>query len=212
MSEKWCWLPDWAADLELWEDDLIAVDSSADHTFVPYEKMAGCLDHVYDLSGMKDASTVVGWGLGALVLMNNVSQRPKNQKWILLSPFADFCSEDGNWTEQNLQFMAHQTLSTVQPSLNAFMELYENEFGEWQDDWLKKAEKMSPQALCDGLSYLAKNRIEQSIPVDAETKVLYGRLDEAIKPEMTLSLKEFMPGAEFKERPKAGHWPPMLLL
>lgn len=212
MSEKWYWLPDWAADLGMWEDDLVAVDSSADHVFVPYEKMAECLDHIYDLSGIKEASTVVGWGLGALALMCNAADRPKNQKWILLSPFADFCSEEGNWDEQNLQFMARRTLTTVEPSLNAFMELYENEFGEWQDDWLKNAEKMKPQALCDGLSYLAKNRIEQCIPVTGETKVLYGRLDEAIKPEMTLSLKPLLPGAEFKERPKAGHWPPMLLL
>lgn len=212
MNETWFWLPDWAADLSLWEDDLLAVDSSADHTFVPYEKMASYLDHIYDLPGLKDASTVVGWGLGALVLLNNSSKRPKNQKWVLLSPFADFCAEEGSWTEENLLFMARQTLNSVEPSLNAFMELYENEFGEWQDDWLKKAEKMSPQALCDGLSYLAKNRVETNVPIDAETKILYGRLDEAIKPEMTLALKPFVAGAEFRERPKAGHWPPMLML
>lgn len=212
MSEKWFWLPDWAADMSLWEDDLVAVDSSADHTFVPYEKMAGCLDHIYDLPGLSACSTVVGWGLGALVLLTNADKRPKNQKWVLLSPFADFCAEEGSWTEQNLLFMARRTLSTKEPSLNAFMELFENEFGEWQDDWLKGAEKMDSQALCDGLSFLATNRIEKSIPVGAETKVLYGRLDEAIKPEMTLSLKPYLQGAEFKERPKAGHWPPMLML
>ena len=71
---------------------------------------------------------------------------------------------------------------------------------------------MNPQALCDGLNFLAKTRIEQSVPVTGETKILYGRQDGAIKPEMTLALKPFVPGAEFKERPKAGHWPPMLLL
>jgi hypothetical protein len=37
-------------------------------------------------------------------------------------------------------------------------------------------------------------------------------MDQAIPPAQTLKLKEFLPGAEFKERPKAGHWPPMLLL
>jgi hypothetical protein len=36
-------------------------------------------------------------------------------------------------------------------------------------------------------------------------------LDKAILPAMTLALKDFLPQAEFKERPKAGHWPPMLL-
>lgn len=212
MSEKWFWLPDWAGDLSLWEDDLSMVDSSADHTFVPYEKMTPFLEHPYDLPGLAKCSTAVGWGLGALVLLKNADKRPKGQKWILLSPFTDFCSDDGSWTEQNLLFMAHRTLTTKEPSLNAFMELYENEFGDWREDWLKSAEKMNAQSLCDGLSYLARNRIESEVPVEAETKVLYGRLDEAIKPEMTLSLKPFLQGAEFRERPKAGHWPPMLLL
>ncbi len=212
MSEKWYWLPDWAADLSLWEDDLMTVESSADHRFVPYEEMAARLDHIYDLPGLSQASTIVGWGLGALVLLKNVANRPKDQKWILLSPFSDFCAEEGYWTEENLLFMARQTLTTKDPSLNAFMELYENEFGEWQDDWRKAAEKMNSQSLCDGLSFLAKNRIERALPVEGETRVLYGRLDEAVKPEMTLSLKPYLAGVEFKERPKAGHWPPMLLL
>lgn len=212
MSEKWYWLPDWAADLSLWEDDLMTVESSADHTFVPYEEMAARLDNIYDLPGLSQASTIVGWGLGALVLMKNVEKRPKDQKWILLSPFSDYCAEEGSWTEENLLFMARQTLTTKEPSLNAFMELYENEFGEWQDDWRKMAEKMNPQALCDGLSFLAKNKVERAIPVEGETRVLYGRLDESVKPEMTLSLKPYLAGVEFRERPKAGHWPPMLLL
>jgi hypothetical protein len=32
-----------------------------------------------------------------------------------------------------------------------------------------------------------------------------------VTPAMTLRLKEFLPKATFKERPKSGHWPPMML-
>lgn len=212
MAEKWFWLPDWASDLSLWEDDLVEAEPSADHTFVPYGEMACSLEQIYKIDGLLDADTVVGWGLGALALLKNVSSRPQNQKWILMSPFADFCGEDGYWTEQNLLFMARQTQTSAEPSIKAFMELFVDEFGEWQDDWAKCAKKMPAKALSDGLAYLAKNRIEEEITGCENIKILYGRLNQTIKPSMTLALKEFMPKAEFKERPKAGHWPPMLIL
>ena len=39
MSEKWFWLSDWAADMEIWEDDLVEASPEADHTFISYEKI-----------------------------------------------------------------------------------------------------------------------------------------------------------------------------
>ena len=87
----------------------------------------------------------------------------------------------------------------------------EDELGEWQDDWLKKAKSMDPASLRLGLDYMAKNRIDSPVKTDGDIRVLFGRLDKAILPAMTLALKDFLPQAEFKERPKAGHWPPMLL-
>jgi pimeloyl-ACP methyl ester carboxylesterase len=54
--------------------------------------------------------------------------------------------------------------------------------------------------------------VESEVPQSEDIQVLYGRLDTAVSPEWTLKLKAFLPKAEFKERPKAGHWPPMLLL
>ena len=210
MDGKWIWLPDFASDLGLWEDDLVSVSPAADHVFVSYEDMANFLSYIYELPDMKEAATVVGWGLGAFVLLKNAKARPKGQSWILLAPFADYCSEESEWTTENLSFIAHQTLTAVDATVNAFYELLENELGEWQEDWLKSAKKMKPESLRVGLEYMARNRIES--PVDGnDIHVLYGRMDQAIPPAMTLSLKEFLPGAEFKERPKAGHWPPMLL-
>ncbi|MCF0224025.1 MAG: alpha/beta fold hydrolase [Fibrobacter sp.] len=212
MKETWFWLPDWASDMRLWEDELVDVSPDADHTFVSYEEMVRHADDIFAMDGIAQASTVVGWGMGALVLMKNAAKRPKDQAWLLLAPFANFCSDESNWSEQNLHFIANQTLSTVEPSLNAFMELYEEENGEWVEDWAKAAGKMNPKALGDGLRYLAQNRIDQKIPENAATRVFYGRMDQAVKPEMTLGLQPLLPGAVFKERPKAGHWPPMLLV
>ena len=212
MSEKWIWLPDWASDLTLWEDDLTEVDSSAHHVFVPYEKMVKSLDSLYKINGMSSSSTVVGWGMGAFALLMNAANRPEGQKWILLSPFADFCDDSGDWTEQNLTFMARQIRTTVEPALKSFEEQFNEEFGEWQDDWRRAASKMDPELLAEGITYLAQNKLSKPLENSDDIQVLYGRMDQAIPPAQTLKLKEFLPKASFKERPKAGHWPPMLLL
>jgi len=212
MSEKWLWLPDWASDLSLWEDDLVNVDPSADHVFVPYEKMVQNAGDVYKIAGLKSAETVVGWGMGALVLMKNIANKPVDQKWIFLSPFADFCDEDGVWIEQNLIFMARQMKTTTAPGISSFEEQLTEEFGEWQDDWRRAADKMDAAALAAGIEYLAANRIEEVLDGSENIQVLYGRMDQAIPPKQTLKLKEFLPKASFKERPKAGHWPPLILL
>lgn len=212
MSEKWIWLPDWASDLALWEDDLTDVEPAASHSFVSYEKMAQNLNDVYKIAGMNAAATVVGWGMGAFVLLKNAAKRPKNQKWILLSPFADFCDDEGDWTEQNLVFMARQMRSTVDPALNSFEEQFAEEFGDWQDDWRDRAAKMDAGLLAEGITYLAQNKLEQPLADSEGIQVVYGRMDKSIPPAQTLKLKEFLPNATFRERPKAGHWPPMLLL
>lgn len=212
MKEKWIWLPDFASDMGLWEDDLAVISPDADHLFVSYEKMVSCLDNLYKNSDIASATTVVGWGLGAFALLKNAPNRTAGQHWILLSPFADYCSEESEWTTENLSFIAHQSLTATEATINAFYELLEDELGEWQDDWLKYAKRVKPDALRIGLEYLAKNRVDSSIDTEkGEVQVLYGRMDRTILPSMTTALAEFLPGAEFRERPKAGHWPPMLL-
>ncbi len=212
MEEKWIWLPDFASDMGIWEDDLAVISPEADHLFVPYEKMVSFLDRPYDESNMVSATTAVGWGLGAFVLLKNAAKRPRGQRLILLSPFADYCSEYSEWTVENLSFIAHQTLTASDATVNAFYELLGDEPGEWQEDWLKCARRTKPDALRQGLEYMAKNRIDSSVDVgEGDIRVLYGRMDRAIPPSMTTALADFMPGVEFRERPKAGHWPPMLL-
>lgn len=212
MSEKWIWLPDWASDLSLWEDDLVVADASANHNFISYEKMAQSFENVYDISGLSSATTVVGWGLGALALLKSVSHRPKGQKWILLSAFADFCDDSSAWTKQNLTFMAKQMLTTTEPGLNSFEELLSEEFGEWQDEWRKAANKMKAPLLSDGINYMVSNKLSNVIENGEDIQVLYGRMDRAVPPAQTLKLKSYLPAATFRERPKAGHWPPMLIL
>lgn len=212
MDEVWFWLPDWASDMKVWEDDLMNVAPSADHVFVSYEKMAAVLDNVYLIPGLSKATTVVGWGLGALALMKSASSYVAGQKWILLSPYADFCDECGEWTQKNLCFMAKQTLTNSEPSLNTFAEEYEKECGDWQDDWMKAAKKMDKEKLSKGLKFLAETQVSEPLSNSSEIQVLYGRQNACVPPAQTVKLKSMLPAASFRERPKAGHWPPLLLM
>lgn len=211
MSDKWIWLPDWASDLSLWEDDLTDADASASHVFTPYEEMADHLDDAYAIDGLSEADTVVGWGLGALLLMLGESKRPKSQKWILLSPFADFCDTDGPWNSENLLFKAREMSRSRDIALNAFKEQFGEEYSDWPDEWMDAAKKMDAEPLARGLRFLTQKRIDSPLKNSDGIQVLYGRMDQDVTPAMTLKLKEFLPGATFKERPKSGHWPPMML-
>jgi hypothetical protein len=47
--------------------------------------------------------------------------------------------------------MAHQLLTTTEPTLKSFMELFEEDFGDWQDDWFDNAKKYGAEALAKGL-------------------------------------------------------------
>ena len=211
MSEKWIWLPDWASDLSLWEDDLTDADASAKHSFIPYEKMAPHLDDVYAIDGLSKANTVVGWGLGAFALLLGASKRPQNQKWILLSPFANFCDEEGPWNSENLLFKAREMHTSLDVGLKAFKEQFDDEFSDWPEEWLDAARKMDATLLADGLKFLAAKKIENVIEDSDNIQVLFGRMDQDVTPAMTLRLKELLPKTSFKERPKSGHWPPMML-
>ena len=89
MNEKWTWLPDFASDMGIWEDDLVGIAPDADHAFVAYENMVSVLDNIYELPEMAGASSLVVWGLGAVVLWINATSRSEQQNWIMRSTWID---------------------------------------------------------------------------------------------------------------------------
>ena len=112
MSEKWIWLPDWASNLGIWEDDLMDVAPSANHIYVQYSQLAEFLEHPMDIPELKKSSTVVAWGLGALSLLCSGAGPQKGQKWILLSPYADFCDEIGVFSDE-IGMLSNGNISTL---------------------------------------------------------------------------------------------------
>lgn len=213
MSEKWFWLSDWAANMQIWEDDLVEVCPEADHTFIAFEQMMKQPKNLYtSIAGLKNADCIVAWGLGSLCLMLSAEDRPKGQKWILLAPVVDFCDEEGGWTKRNVEMLARQVVKATKPTLESFLELM-GPCGELiQEDWIETAMKMKPEILAQGLDFLCQNKIEEPIENNGETLVYFGREDQMILPALAKKAKPILPSATFQERPKSGHWPHTLIL
>jgi len=213
MSEKWFWLSDWAANLEIWEDDLVEASSESNHTFISFEQLMKQPKNLYtSIAGLKNADCVVAWGLGSLCLMLSAKDRPANQKWILLAPVFDFCDEDGGWTKRNVEMLARQVTKAIKPTLESYLELMGPCDEQIQEEWMEKALKMNPQTLALGLDFLCQNKIDEPLENKGETMVYYGREDQIILPVLAKKAASVIPSAKFQERPKSGHWPHTLIL
>lgn len=213
MSEKWIWLSDWAADLEIWEDDLVEASPEADHTFVSYEKLMKQPKNLYtSIAGLKKADCVVAWGLGSLCLMLSAADRPQGQKWILIAPVVDFCHEAGGWSKRNLEMLARQTIKVIKPTLESFLELMGPCDELIQEQWVETASKMDAETLALGLNFFCQNKVEVPLEDKGETTVYYGREDQIVLPTLAKIAMPILPFAKFQERPKSGHWPHTLIL
>ena len=213
MSEKWFWLSDWAANLEIWEDDLVEASSESNHTFISFEQLMKQPKNLYtSIAGLKNADCVVAWGLGSLCFMLSAKDRPAKQKWILLAPVFDFCDEDGGWTKRNVEMLARQVTKANKPTLEIFLELLGPCDEQIQEQWMEKALKMNPETLALGLDFLCQNKIDEPLENKGETIVYYGREDQIILPVLAKKASSVIPSAKFQERPKSGHWPHTLIL
>ena len=65
MNEKWTWLPDFASDMGIWEDDLVGIAPDAEHVFVAYENMVSVLDDIY-VNELTNQKRNAYWGLNDL--------------------------------------------------------------------------------------------------------------------------------------------------
>src|SRR5574344_1511518 len=213
MFVIWFWLSYWAANMEIWEDDLVEASSESDHTFISFEQLMKQPKNLYtSIAGLKNADCVVAWGLGSLCLMLSAKDRPAKQKWILLAPVFDFCDEDGGWTKRNVEMLARQVTKAIKPTLESFLELMGPCDEQIQEQWMEKALKMNPETLALGLDFLCQNKIDEPLENKGETIVYYGREDQIILPVLAKKASAVIPSAKFQERPKSGHWPHTLIL
>ncbi|MBP5247059.1 MAG: hypothetical protein J6Z31_04305 [Fibrobacter sp.] len=202
---NWTWLSGLASDLSVWEDELSLADLESEHTFISYAEEIPVLQDLYSLSTVQNADVLVGMDFSALVMLQNLSKRPRGQRWILLAPILNFCSGEDGWPEKQVLLMAKEVQKMPKVALQGILDLFGPADESNQDLWMETALKMKPEVIAEGFEYLAKAKVEEPLSVP-NCEVHFGKDDEWITASTVEQAKELLKESTVTVRPKAGHW------
>lgn len=202
---KWTWLSGLASDLNAWEDDLSLVDSDAEHTFVSYADVIASVGNIFALPVVAKADVLVGMDFSALVMLKNLSKRPKGQRWVMLAPILDFCHGEDAWPQKQVLLMAREVKKMPKNALQDLLELFGPADEFHQELWMETALKMGADKIAAGFEYLATEKIEEPVDVP-RCEVRFGKEDAWITAPAVDAAKKLLNGANVLTRPKAGHW------
>jgi hypothetical protein len=212
MAAQWIWLSGFATNLGVWEDDLIEIESDADHTFISYTQVIENPNDLYtSIAGLLKADVVVASDVAALALIQSLEKRPQGQKWILLAPIVNFCEGEDGWPKNQVLLMAKAMQKNTKAALAEFEELLGPCDESIQEEWLDSALHMPPASLAKGLDFLANTVTEDPIRLE-NTEVIFGREDLLVTPQFAKYVTTMLPGTRVQERLKSGHWVHTLLL
>ncbi len=178
------WISGWASDISIWEDEIYECFSNFSHRFVDYWDLISSEDFVVPKSGI-----VVGWSMGTLVLLKNLHKKPKEQRWILVCPIADFCA---CWPRAIVRAT----------TLTSFSDLMADVPKEEMERWLENASRYSPEQLTAGLNYLIQKKADLTEPAVAELELFFGEKDKVVP----LAQKDLFSSGKVCEN--LGHWLP----
>ncbi|MDR1812435.1 MAG: hypothetical protein LBQ87_06395 [Candidatus Fibromonas sp.] len=181
------WVSGWASDISIWEDEIYKRFPDFSHRFVDYWDLISADSD--EIPGIGRAGIVVGWSMGTLALLRNLSQKPKEQRWILVCPIADFCA---CWPRAAVR-------ATTPKS---FSDLMDDVPKEEREKWLENAMRYSPEQLTAGLNYLIQKKADLSAANINELEFLFGAKDKIVP----LAQKELFPSGKVYEN--LGHWLP----
>jgi pimeloyl-ACP methyl ester carboxylesterase len=203
------WVAGWASDVSIWSDEIYERFSNFSHRFIDYSDLISSEEFVVPTSEI-----VVGWSMGTLVLLRNLHKKPKEQKWILVCPIADFCAP-GCWSHTAVKALrlgiqvARGYLPRVAANaagLTSFSVLFGDSVQkEKKDKWLENAQRYSPEQLIAGLDYLMQKKADLTVPCQ-NVELLFGKQDRVVP----LAQKELF--GEFEGQihvfENLGHWLP----
>ena len=181
------WVSGWASDISIWEDEIYERFPDFSHRFVDYWDLISADSD--EIPGIGRAGIVVGWSMGTLALLRNLSQKPKEQRWILVCPIADFCA---CWPRAAVRAT----------TLTSFSDLMDDVPKEEKEKWLENAMRYSPEQLTAGLNYLIQKKADLSAANINELEFLFGAKDKIVP----LAQKELFPSGKVYEN--LGHWLP----
>ena len=205
------WISGWASDISIWEDEIYERFPNFSHCFTDYgDLIAGDdPDDFWDKNPrVAEDGIVIGWSMGSLALLRNLHKKPKEQKWILICPIADFCTE-GCWSRAAVRATRQGILENTEQTLVSFAALMGAQKEE-QKKWVENAMRYSTKQLVKGLDYLVQKKMDFSDFKDAEQlELIFGEQDKVVSPaqkELFTSLNKKELRIEIHEN--LGHWLP----
>jgi pimeloyl-ACP methyl ester carboxylesterase len=197
----------WASDVSVWEDEIYERFPNFSHRFVDYFDLLPNPDDFWDRNPrVGEAGLVVGWSMGTLALLRNLSKKPEGQKWILLCPIADFCA-DGCWQRSAVRATRQGILENTEQTLASFSNLMgENISKPEREKWVENAMRYSPKQLAMGLDYLMEERAFVgaycNTPLQTPIRFIFGERDRIVP----LAQKKLFKGQSVKVCEGLGHW------
>ncbi len=196
------WISGWASDISIWEDEIRERFPDYTHRFVGYSDLISSEEFVVPKSEI-----VIGWSMGTLALLRNLHKKPKEQKWILVCPIADFCAA-GCWPRVVMKIATNCWPQAVVRAMTP--KIFSALMGKIpkieKEKWLENAMRYSPKQLALGLDYLVQKKADLTVPCQ-NVSLLFGKRDKIVP----LAQKNlFLPGAGWQIHifENLGHWLP----
>ena|GEM_PF-2095153 len=134
------WVSGWASDISIWENEIYERFPSYSHRFIDYYDLVRA-----DFDINPESEIVVGWSLGTLALLKNLSKKIEEQKWILVCPITDFCA---CWRPAVIRATTLESFAALLGDV------------EGKEKWQENALRYSPEQLNAGLEFLVKTKID----------------------------------------------------
>ncbi|MDR0516921.1 MAG: hypothetical protein LBH25_07755 [Fibromonadaceae bacterium] len=205
-ANEMAWVSGWASDISIWENKIYENFPNFSHRFIDYFDLLPNPDDFWDNNPrVAEAGVVVGWSMGTLALLRNLSKKRIEQKWILLCPIADFCAE-GCWSLSALRATKQGVLENTEQTLMSFSAMMGDMPNEQREEWVKNAMRYSPKQLAEGLDYLAKKKAEFKGQNVANIELIFGEKDKVVPlAQKELFLELFPSGVSAKTCEDTGH-------
>jgi len=162
IANEIAWVSGWASDISIWEDEIYEHFPNYSHRFIDYYNLVSA-----DFDIVPESEIVVGWSLGTLALLNNLSKKIKEQKWILVCPITNFCA---HWPPAVVRATTPKSFCTMLGDVPK----------EEKEKWLENAMRYSPEQLRAGLDFLIETKIAQNVEPDNYLSLHFGTEDKIV--------------------------------
>ena len=153
------WVSGWASDISIWENDIYERFPNYSHRFIDYYDLVRA-----DFDINTESEIVVGWSLGTLALLKNLSKKIEEQKWILVCPITDFCA---CWRPAVIRATTLESFSALLGDV------------EGKEKWLENALRYSPEQLSAGLEFLIQEKADLEVPHE-NVEFILGAKDKVV--------------------------------